>query len=158
MTNMPQDAWGFIVHLYAQDGVQSACLNLQKHGADVCLLLFAAWLEQQAVECSAPYITQLQAQSTQWQQKIISFIRSARINTKEMAENQPDLNQWRAQIKKLELEIEHLYIQALVQLSQNWQRNPDNCGWLTLLFANHAPQLAPIRKCLTAWTRAENNK
>ena len=39
-----QSLWNYAVALYAQPGVQAACLELQdEHGLDVNLLLFSAW-------------------------------------------------------------------------------------------------------------------
>jgi len=49
---MPTDLWRFAETLYQRPGVEAACLQLQAQGADVCVLLCAAWLERRQVACT----------------------------------------------------------------------------------------------------------
>ena len=49
---MPSDLWDFAQRLYGRPGVEHACLQLQEAGADVCLLLCGAWLQQRGVACT----------------------------------------------------------------------------------------------------------
>ncbi|WP_284733726.1 TIGR02444 family protein, partial [Pseudomonas aeruginosa] len=46
---MTGNVWKFAVDVYARPGVETACLALQEQGADVCLLLVAAWLGRRGV-------------------------------------------------------------------------------------------------------------
>ena len=46
---MCADLWSFALSTYARPGVEAACLRVQEQGADVCLLLCGAWLEQRGV-------------------------------------------------------------------------------------------------------------
>ena len=48
-----QDLWNFALELYAREGVEQACLELQETGSDVCLLLTGAWLQRRGVRCLA---------------------------------------------------------------------------------------------------------
>lgn len=136
MKNPPQDAWGFIVQRYQQTGVEQLCFELQDQGADVCLVLFAAWLEQQSVKCSVGYINQLHEQSELWQSKIIASIRNARINAKNLAASNSSLALWRQSLKELELQAERLYINHLQALVVNWDVSQHPQQWLKALLPN----------------------
>lgn len=145
MKKPPQDAWHFILQRYQQTGIEQLCLALQDQGVDVCLILFAAWLEQRSVKCSADYINQLHAQSELWQSKIIASIRNARINTKKLAEENSSLALWRQSLKALELQAEQLYIKDLQEMAENWEISSQPQRWLGVLLPNiPIEQLLPL--------------
>jgi Protein of unknown function (DUF2390). len=49
---MYTDLWNHALALYARPGVETACLDVQAMGGDVCLLLCATWLQAHAVTFS----------------------------------------------------------------------------------------------------------
>ena len=72
---MPSDLWNFACDRYARPGVESACLQLQAKGADVCLLLTAGWLGRRGVTCTPERAEALQQQARTWQQEVITPLR-----------------------------------------------------------------------------------
>lgn len=133
---MPPDLWRFALTVYAQPGVTAACLRLQDKGADVCLLLCGAWLEQRGLACTAPRVQQLSALAGPWQAAVITPLRQLRQSWRTAALADAQVQGWREQIKALELEAERELLRRLEQAVLSWperevQRAPD--AWLERL-------------------------
>lgn len=69
---MSKALWDFAVQLYAQPGVETACLRLQdEHDEDVCLLLCAVWLGWRGVICTPARCQQLREVAADWQHEVV---------------------------------------------------------------------------------------
>lgn len=135
---MPTDLWRFAQALYQRPGVEAVCLLLQTQGADVCLLLCAAWLERRQVTCRDEHIEALLALAQSWQQQVVIPLRQLRQSWREQAQSDNALKQLREQIKQLELEAEREQLERLAACTQDWQCSKADAplNWLERL----APQ------------------
>lgn len=132
---MPTDLWRFAEALYQRPGVEAACLLLQTQGADVCLLLCAAWLERRQVACSDERAEVLRAVAQPWQQQVVMPLRQLRQSWREQAQSDNALSQLREQIKQLELEAEREQLKRLATCTQDWQCSEadSSMNWLDSL-------------------------
>lgn len=132
---MHTDLWDFAIGLYARPGVETACLALQAEGADVCLLLCGAWLEQRRVDISEERVELLRRQVMPWQSGVVQPLRALRQQWRADAAKDPQLAALREQVKALELEAERLQLQRLQATCEGWpdgaQTPPES--WLTRL-------------------------
>lgn len=137
---MPCDLWNFAVDLYRQRHVESACLELQEAGADVCLLLTAAWLEARRVRRSAERLEQLRELAGPWQAQAIAPLRTLRQGWKGIEA----FGQLRERLKALELDAERELLRHLAEQAAAWledtARQPDD--WLAEL-AGEAGRMRP---------------
>ncbi|PKM25746.1 MAG: TIGR02444 family protein [Gammaproteobacteria bacterium HGW-Gammaproteobacteria-13] len=135
---MPTDLWRFAEALYQCPDVEAACLLLQTQGADVCLLLCAAWLERRQIACNNERSEALRNIAQPWQQQVVVPLRQLRQSWREQAQSDNALAQLREQIKKLELAAEREQLERLAAGTQNWSSNAANAplNWLESL----APQ------------------
>ncbi|MFZ3152697.1 TIGR02444 family protein [Pseudomonas sp.] len=134
---MPTDLWRFAEALYQRPGVEAACLLLQTQGADVCLLLCAAWLERRQIACSNERTEALRAVAQPWQQQVVMPLRHLRQSWREPAQRDNALAQLRDQIKQLELAAEREQLERLAACTQDWSNGADApLNWLERL----APQ------------------
>src|SRR5690606_29442723 len=126
------DLWDFALRLYAQPDVEPACLRLQAGGADVCLLLCAAWLDQRRVACEAARVQQLRDEAAPWQQSITAPLRHLRQQWKPAAQGDTQLADLREQLKRLELQTEQILLQRLEDISKTWPStvNAPSMAWL----------------------------
>ncbi|WP_339411552.1 TIGR02444 family protein [Pseudomonas sp. EA_35y_Pfl2_R5] len=135
---MPTDLWRFAEALYQRPGVEAACLHLQEQGADVCLLLCAAWLERRKVACTDERTEALRALAQPWQQQVVVPLRQLRQRWREQAHSDRAMAALREQIKQLELAAEREQLERLAACTQDWSNGaadrPPN--WLERL----APQ------------------
>jgi uncharacterized protein (TIGR02444 family) len=115
--------WAFAVDLYAAPGVAEACLALQdRHGCDVNVLLFAAWVG--AVHRGAivpPEMAEAVANVQDWQAEIVRPLRSMRRRLKSGPPPAPNesSDSLRARIKAIEIEAERIELAALESLAAN---------------------------------------
>jgi uncharacterized protein (TIGR02444 family) len=71
--------WTFSLALYAQPGVESACLSLQdEHGFDVNLLLYACFAASRGVALSSGELEAADAEIASWRDGIIRPLRELR--------------------------------------------------------------------------------
>lgn len=117
---MPTDLWRFAEALYQRPGAEAACLLLQTQGADVCLLLCAAWLETRKIACSDERAEVLRAVAQPWQQQVVIPLRQLRQSWREAAQRDNALAMLREQIKKLELAAEREQLERLAACTQGW--------------------------------------
>ncbi len=141
--NMCADLWSFALSLYARPGVEAACLRLQEQGADVCLLLCGAWLEQRGVALEPERLRALQQLAGSWQAKVITPLRQLRVQWRVMAQQDEALAALRERVKALELEAERQLLKRLEALAQGWPTGEvtGQQPWLEGLAAEDAANL-----------------
>ncbi len=134
---MPSDLWSFANTLYADAGVETACLSLQAQGADVCLVLCAAWLDRRRVACTPLRIRALTDLATPWQQTVITPLRHLRQRWRETAAHDHAVADLREHIKTLELQSERELLERLQQLASEWPTGETEDDWLTAVAGQH---------------------
>ena len=120
---MCADLWSFALSTYARPGVEAACLRLQEQGADVCLLLCGAWLEQRGVAYKPERVQALQQIAQPWRVQVVEPLRQMRVQWRALAQQDTQLASLREQIKTLELEAERTLLARLDALAQAWPIN-----------------------------------
>jgi uncharacterized protein (TIGR02444 family) len=120
---MCADLWSFALSTYARPGVEAACLRLQEQGADVCLLLCGAWLEQRGVARLPERVVALQQLARPWRMHVVEPLRAVRVQWRAMAQQDAQLAELREQVKALELEAERALLMRLEALAQSWSSN-----------------------------------
>ncbi|WP_300628321.1 TIGR02444 family protein [Pseudomonas sp.] len=120
---MCADLWSFALSTYARPGVEAACLRLQEQGADVCLLLCGAWLEQRGVARLPERVAALQQLARPWRARVVEPLREVRVQWRAMAEQDAQLAELRERVKALELEAERALLMRLEALAQAWPTN-----------------------------------
>lgn len=153
--------WMFSLALYARPGVERACLQAQDAGADVCLLLCGAWLEQRGVAYRTAAAQELRARALHRQTTLIEPLRNLRRHLGPRATHSLKLAQLRAQIKELELAAERQLLEQLERLAQPWPSSEPFAGglWLESLAAPLAaghPILKILREQNTALTHSSS--
>jgi uncharacterized protein (TIGR02444 family) len=129
---MSSDLWSFSLDTYARPGIEPICLRLQDTGANVCLLLCAAWLGERGVACTPQRLQQLVQVTQPWCTDVVQPLRELRRQWKVAAVTDASLSALRAQIKTLELEAEKQLLVRLESSARKWptgQRN-DLILWL----------------------------
>ncbi|MBP1126772.1 MULTISPECIES: TIGR02444 family protein [Pseudomonas] len=129
---MCADLWSFALSTYARPGVEAACLRLQETGADVCLLLCGAWLEARGVAPKAERLEALQQLARPWREQVVEPLRALRVQWRELAQQEGQLEPLRTAVKALELEAERALLTRLEQLAQGWPQDEakGHYGWL----------------------------
>lgn len=136
---MTTDLWRFAEQLYQRPGVEAACLHLQDEGADVCLLLCAAWLERRNVVFTQTRADHLQQLAMPWQHTVVMPLRQIRQAWRTAALQDNALAALRERIKQLELDGEREQLERLAATSSGWPTNVAEApaNWLEAL----APRL-----------------
>ena len=114
------DLWSFALLTYARPGAEPAFLGLQEQGADVCLLLCGAWLEQLGVALTLERIQALKLIAGPWQMQVVEPLRQVRMKWLAMSQLDKQLSTLRHVIKELELEAERHLMMRLQALTQTW--------------------------------------
>lgn len=129
---MSDDVWSYALKLYARPGVETACLALQEGGADVCLVLAAAWLGSTGVAFAASRMSELESTAQGWREEVIVPLRSLRQRWRETAKQDAELAPLRERIKQLELEAEKVLLGRLETVAMDWPRSEaeDLARWL----------------------------
>jgi uncharacterized protein (TIGR02444 family) len=110
------DLWQFAVRLYGQDGVAAACLRLQEtYGADVPLLLSAAWLAMSGVTLSPDHARKACDLVQDWHAEIVRGLRALRTRLKAGPFPAPSAasEAVRSSVKRIELESEKIELACL---------------------------------------------
>ncbi len=130
--------WNFAVRCYAQPGVESACLELQSQGADVCVLLCAAWLEARGVACNEERLHALQDVAVPWQRDVVEPLRGLRQAWRPLAQRDEALRELRETLKTMELQAERHLLARLQATSDDWALSCEPNTWLNALApSNH---------------------
>ena len=139
---MCADLWSFALSTYARPGVEAACLRLQEQGADVCLLLCGAWLEQRGVAPDPQRVQALQQLARPWQAHVIEPLRRVRVQWRAMAQQDEQLAALRERVKTLELDAERQLLMRLEALTQTWPPDASSHSpWLEGLATEDAANL-----------------
>ncbi|CAI8990615.1 MULTISPECIES: TIGR02444 family protein [Pseudomonas] len=139
---MNADLWSFALSTYARPGVEAACLRLQEQGADVCLLLCGAWLEQRGVALEPERMRTLQQLARPWQAQVIEPLRQLRVQWRAKAQQDEQLATLRERVKALELDAERQLLTRLEALTQAWPKvEMTQPRWLEGLAAEDAANL-----------------
>lgn len=119
------------------------CLRLQEQGANVCLLLCGAWLEQRQVVMTAERIQALQQIAGPWQARVIEPLRQVRLQWRGLAQQDEPLAALRERVKTLELDAERQLLVRLEALARAWPPGDraDQSRWLEGLAAEDAANL-----------------
>jgi len=100
---MTHPLWTFSLHCYGQPGVAEACIEAQDRcGADVNLLLYAAWLAHSGLQLPSAQWPELQACVAPWSQRVVQPLRALRRDWRDL----PQAAELRQQVKALELMAE----------------------------------------------------
>jgi uncharacterized protein (TIGR02444 family) len=95
--------WEFSLATYSLEGVAPACIALQDtFGADVNLLLYAAWLAQMDRRLCLAHLTELEESIADWRDNVVQPLRSLRRQLGEYIAARAI----REQLKALELQAE----------------------------------------------------
>lgn len=108
--------WAFSLYLYAQPGVERACLALQDDcGVDVNVLLFLLWMAQRRTAVSRRELRMLLAASEPWRVQVITPLRTLRRRLKQPVTpvDAATAHAYRERVKALELDAERLQQEAL---------------------------------------------
>ncbi|SHJ28466.1 TIGR02444 family protein [Roseomonas rosea] len=110
--------WRFSCAVYAAPGVAQACLELQdRHGADVNLLLLAAWLgANRGVRVEAAWLAE--EPGADWHRGVIGPLRQARRRVKAGGLGDEALRQFHAQLLACELAAERIRQAELFRWTQ----------------------------------------
>lgn len=129
---MSSDLWSFTLKTYALSGVEAACLQLQGAGANVCLLLCAAWLGERGVACTAQRLELLREQAEPWHRDVVQPLRQLRNQWRPASGQDPELRILREQVKALELEAERQLLMRLQDVAEDWPEGQadDFSAWL----------------------------
>ena len=119
---MCADLWSFALSTYARPGVEAACLRLQEQGADVCLLLCGAWLEQRGVALTPERLQALEQIARPWQSQVVAPLRQVRMQWRAMAQRDEQLAALRERVKTLEIDAERQLLTRLEALAQVWPK------------------------------------
>ncbi|MCX4065466.1 TIGR02444 family protein [Pseudomonas sp. S1Bt30] len=140
---MCADLWSFALSMYARPGIEAACLRLQAQGADVCLMLCGAWLEQRGVIPTAERLQALRQIAGPWQTQVIEPLRQLRVQWRTNAQQDKPLAALRERIKSMELEAERHLLMRLEELIETWSsgERADQQHWLERLAAEDAANL-----------------
>lgn len=120
---MCADLWSFALSTYARPGVEAACLRLQEQGADVCLLLCGAWLEQRGVARLPERVVALRQLARPWRTDVVEPLREIRRQWRVIAQQDVQLAALREQLKTMELQAERTLLTRLEALAQTWPTN-----------------------------------
>ncbi|HUZ67223.1 MAG TPA: TIGR02444 family protein [Beijerinckiaceae bacterium] len=108
--------WRFSLAVYAATGVADACLELQENaGADVNVLLYGLWLGTQRRRLQAEEMRAIVALIESWRREIVAPLRHVRrtLKTPPAAFKAAAAAALRRQVKRVELEAEHMQQDAL---------------------------------------------
>lgn len=155
---MHSELWNHAVALYGQPGVEAACLVLQEHGADVCLLLCGTWLQARGVQPDAERAAALKAIAGPWQKGVIGPVRALRQQWRSQALVDPPLAALREQLKRLELDSERALLARLEEAAGEWPAdlNRPVSDWLSWLVPEPARDQDALQQLRTLAERLQD--
>lgn len=119
--------WRFSLAFYARPGVADACLALQDDcAADVNIVLYLLFLALQGHAIDAHGMTRIVALAAPWNDAVVLPLRSVRRRMKDGIPGLPvaPTASLRTEVKRIELEAEHLLQEALEALGCTMQFAP----------------------------------
>ncbi len=136
--------WDYAFRLYGEPGVREACLALQdRHGVDVTLLLWAAWLGGGA---DAATLRAGDMAVAPWRARAIRPARGLRRQLRAPVAGMEDAARlaWREAVKALEVEAERAALERLARIGRRGGP-PDLAPFATVFgLAPDAPELARV--------------
>ena len=118
-SELQAESWAFALAIYARPGVAEACLALQNDlDVDVMLLLMATFAAvKHRTVLTADEIAALDASCRPWREQIVRKLRAIRTELKTGPRPAPGsaTEQFRSQVKNLELEAEKIENQLLAE-------------------------------------------
>jgi uncharacterized protein (TIGR02444 family) len=133
--------WDFSLRLYSQPGVASACLSLQdNYGADVNVLLWSMWLENQQKRLNQERLHLALTLITPWVTATILPLRQMRRQLKNhYGTTDSQIENLRQTIKQAELQAEQQEQWQLYALAINWPADTSavSPGENLLSYLNH---------------------
>lgn len=128
---MQDDLWRHACELYAQPGVEAACLAAQAAGANVCLVLCAHWLERRGAAWTSDRAEALARIAQPWAETVITPLRTLRQQWKLAANEDEALQALRTAVKGLELDAERALLDRLQAQACLWPGHAGSgAGWL----------------------------
>ncbi|WP_127753222.1 TIGR02444 family protein [Devosia sp. 1566] len=122
----------FAVHIYAQDGVSTMCLELQDtYAVDVNMLLFTAWVAHEGGKAlELRDIAAADERVKAWRSEVVQPLRAIRRRLKSGPAPAPDSasDSIRNRIKAAELEAELYQLDVLQQFAERWQGGKHDTG------------------------------
>ena len=112
--------WDYATTAYSQPGIADLCLWFQDHcRSDVSVILFIGWCSMRGVLVDHGLLAQVKQKVSNWHQDVVVPLRGLR---RELKGNSKFIELeavciFREKIKALELEAEHLELNALATLS-----------------------------------------
>lgn len=104
--------WDFALALYAQPGVEAACLRLQEEaGLDVCEVLFHCWLYSYGLVAKPAAVADQREERRLWQRHVTEVLRGLRRDLKASAAESESVTALRETIKQAELMAERENLQ-----------------------------------------------
>jgi len=107
----PTPFWDFSLAVYGRPGVAPACLALQeRHGADVNLLLFGAWIGSAGHgRLTVDDFSDLDRLVADWHRRVVRHLRALRVGLRGGLEPVPGelAEEVRRRVQKVELDAEH---------------------------------------------------
>ena len=125
--------WDYAVAAYQRPGVAEACLALQDNGgADVNLLLAAAWLAERGCGWSSDDVARLAHLCAGWRTRCLLPLRQVRRYLKE----QMEIDDLYRRVKALELEAERYQLRLIEETVRHLPLQASAVGATGLLAAN----------------------
>ncbi|WP_404376233.1 TIGR02444 family protein [Vreelandella aquamarina] len=108
--------WDFALALYAQPGVEQACLTLQDDaGVDVCELLFHCWLYHHGLQAEPGALAAIREERHRWQQQVTATLRQLRRDLKSQAAHSESISTLRKTLQTAEIQAERENLQRWQQ-------------------------------------------
>ena len=112
--------WDYAIASYGRAGVAESCLWFQDHcRGDVPIILFISWCSMRGVLVDHQLLAQVEQTVSVWHRDVVAPLRDLRRELKRDSKGiaQGAVFAFRKKLKALELEAEHLELNALATLS-----------------------------------------
>ena len=119
--------WDYATAVYSRPGIAESCLWFQDHcRGDVPVILFISWCSIRGVVVNHRLLAQVEQMVSEWHQDVVMPLRGLRRELKRDSKSiaQEAVCAFREKIKALELEAEHLELNALETLSYDETASP----------------------------------
>ncbi|MBA4501659.1 TIGR02444 family protein [Marinobacterium marinum] len=117
--------WHYALALYAEPGIESTCLQLQRQGAAINRLLLACWLGGRGVVLDAARWRQL---DSAWRTEITEPLRLIRYRVRALREQQPETGACYQALRQAELAAEQVELMQLYHTAIAWPVDPARAG------------------------------
>ncbi len=114
--------WDYAVEVYSRPGMPELCLWFQDHcRVDVPIILFISWCSVRGVLVERQLLAQAEQMVSAWHRDVVAPLRGLRRELKRDSKGivQETVCAFREKLKALELEAEHLELNALATLSSD---------------------------------------